>query len=194
MATVSITTSDATPVGIKWEMPTNYEGLRSPIPRGLVFFSGTEAIPTLSAGDVTNYRLNLTLPTGFVYLPKDALINFISDDLVVNFDNNGVLTYQGASGTINNPLTPSRSYNLTSPGVVNFFAALGTKIWVPGVGTPKLFMQGLDVFNMRVADIDAGGSTAGDINYFMNFYVFDVDQIDKWEVNTPIPTISHTSF
>lgn len=188
MAVVTVTVTDAAPIATKWEMPGNYEGLRSPIPRGLISYYGTDAIATLSAGDETAYKLTLTMPPGFAYLLKAIMLRFQSDDLVANFGLRGLMSY-GRSGEPQSP-----AFTLVSPGEIIVLAVQSNIIWAPVATTSKLMMLGADVLELRLSDMDAGGSTAGDIKYFAQFYVFDVDQVDKWEVNTPIPVISHTSF
>lgn len=188
MAVVTVTVADSAPIATKWEMPGNYEGLRSPIPRGLVTFSGADAIATLSAGDETAYALTLTMPPGFAYLMKVLHVRFNSADLVANFGLIGHGEYVRSVDPVN------CAFNLVSPGEAINAAVIATLKWGPGATTPKLVLLGGDTTSVRLSDMDAGGSSAGTMAYYIQFYVFDVDQVDKWEVNTPIPTISHTAF
>lgn len=188
MAIVTVSIADALPIATKWEMPANYEGIRSPIPRGIVTYSGTNPIATLSAGDETSYKLTLTMPPGFAYLLKTLHMRFISDDLVNNFNN----IAQGFYGRAVDPI--DTEFVIQTPGEAIIGAVVAFKLYGPIATTPKLLLLGDDTIGCRLADMDAGGSTAGDVLYYWQFYVFDVDQVDKWEVNTPIPTISHTSF
>jgi len=189
MTVVTVTVADSTPRPTKWEMPSNYEGLRSPIPRGLLTFRGTSAIATLGAGDETSYTVIATLPGGFAYLPKALVLNFTSDDLVAQFNSLAFAFYGGS---------PTRPVlNMVSPGVLVDRAVTGIQVWTPEAASSKQFINPAtpgSSLGLRASDMSAGGSTAGDMSYFMEFYVFDVDQIDKWEVNTPIPTIGHTVF
>jgi len=188
MTVVSVTVIDTEPYVRRWEMPVNYEGLRSPIPQGILTFSGTDAIATLAGGDQTAYRLNLVMPTGFAYLLKLLSLKFSSDNLVANFGLNGHAFFQRVVDPISN------SFSIVSPGEDINAAVVAQIHWSPVSTAPKLLLRGLEQLGIRVSDMDAGGSSAGDMLYFCQFYIFDVDQIDKWEVNTPIPTISHTSF
>lgn len=189
MTVIAVTVTDATPVPTKWEMPLNYVGLRSPIPRGLLTYRGTSAIALLGAGDETAYRLNLEFPVGFFYLPKVLQLRYKSDDLVAQFNDRALGNYGGSGVQAN--------FNMVSPGIVISLAVTGIQVWTPALATPKLFIQGRAGSTGQTffaSDMSSGGSTAGDMQYFMQYYVFDVDQVDKWEPNTPIPVISHTSF
>lgn len=191
MAIVTVSVSDSAPFATKWTMPGNYEGLRSPIPRGLITFAGDDAIALLGAGDETNYELALVMPAGYAYLPKTIQLSYESDDLVANFGLVGFGRYVifATAGARKPPL-----FNIVSPGEVINGAAEAGRIWTPERAVPKLSMLEGDQLQLRVQDMTTGGSTAGDMNYFVQMYVFDRDQVDKWEVNTPIPTISHTAF
>lgn len=188
MAVVPVAITDSLPDAKKWEMPTTYDGLRSPIPRGLITFSGSDPIATLGAGDETAYTLTTVMPPGFVYLPRIMHVRFTSDDLVAQFGVNAFGVYVRNEDTIN------CKFNMQSPGVVINNAVVGELLYHPLPVTPKILLAGADSIQFRLSDMSAGGSTAGDMIYFVQLYVFDVDQVSKWEVNTPIPTISHTSF
>lgn len=188
MAVVTVSVADSAPFAQKWEMPNNYEGIRSPIPRGLITFTGTDAIATLSAGDETSYQLLLTMPPGFAYLLRLLHVRFVSDNLVANFGLFGHTFYSRTVDPINN------QFSIVAPGVAINNAVVGQILWAPVATAPKLMLRGGDQMGIRLSDMDAGGSTAGDMLYFHQFYIFDIDQIDKWEVNTPIPVISHSSF
>lgn len=198
MAIITVTQTDLTPTPTSWEMPESYQALRSPVPRGLIIFAGTIAIPTLVGGNQTNYSLTLTLPTGFAYLPKNFQLAYVSSTLEVTFDvlGNGLynrISHPGGAG-VGEP--GATSFNMISPGVQNVAAATGVQVWFADARTPKLLLQGLDTMGFLVTDMDtaADGSVSGTMRHWMEYYVFDVDQVDKWEVNTPIPTISHTGF
>jgi len=185
MAVIPIAVNDSTPEALKWTMPINYVGLRSPIPRGLLRFHGTKAIPILGSGDQTSFELVLTFPTGFVYLPKFMAIEFISDDLTNDFNDNGTFNY----GTL-----VDTEFNFISPGEFIAAGVSARRTWVPGPGTPKIFVPGSGVIEFKLADMSADASTAGDMGYDSVFYIFDLDQVDKFELNTPIPTIDHGAF
>lgn len=188
MAIVTIALTDTVPVPLAWVLPPSPVAIRSPIPRGLVIFAGNGAVAAKSAGDETNLSIALTMPTGFAYLPRNVNIRFGSADLVELFETLGFGLYTIAR------LPSTDLFNMVSPGQVISGAALAFKNWVPGAGAPKRLLEGDDTLTFTFSDMDAGASSAGNLFWFVDLYVFDTDQVDKWEVNTPIPTISHTSF
>lgn len=174
-------------------MPPNYEGLRSPIPVGLITYTGSDAIAAKDAADQSFYRLTVTFPDGFAYLPRNLMTTFISDDLVNDFNLVGKAFYNGPGITAGLARNPELQW-ISSGESISSNATKAQKIWVPGAGAPKLLTQGGDTMGFDHADMTSDASTAGDFHYFQEFYVFNVDQVTRWEVNTPIPTISHTSF
>lgn len=188
MAIVTVDVTDEEPVPTRWEMPPNYASLQSPIPRGIIQFRGTDPIALLGSGDETSYKLTLTMPAGAAYLPKVIMVRYDSDDLDLNFNDNGFGFYVRAKDP------EVLHFVMASGGEVINNANLANKIWAPLPVTPKVVLAGGDTMGLRFADMTAGGSTAGDMGYYVDFYAFDIDQVDKWQVNTPIPIISHTSF
>lgn len=195
MATVSVTITDSVPVLQGWGALSDDAGLRSPIPQGLLIFSGKTALAAKGAGDVTSLSVVLDLPTGYAYLPRNIAVRVQSDDLVNNYNDNAYGFYVRAlPKTTGIEVAAAQQFNMACPGEFVNVAASAGRIWVPGRGMAKLIMQGGDTITMRFSDMDAGASTAGDEAHYAEFYVFQTDQVDKWEVNTPIPVIDHSSF
>lgn len=197
MAVVTVTVADSEPTPQRWEMPPNPLVGRSPVPQGLLTYSGTDAIATLTAGSQTVYKLTLSLPPGFAYLPRIMLVLYSSDDTGQSWDADGFAKYlrpsigSSSSGAIGNTI-----FTMHSQGAFTASATNATQLWTPGTGAPKLIIHGDDTLQVNLTDMDAAaaGQAAGDMSYWIEMYVFNIDQIDKWEVNTPIPTISHTAF
>lgn len=189
MAIVPIALTDSSPLPTAWETPPDPVALRSPIPRGLIRFDSSGAVAAKGAGDVTNLTIQITMPPGFAYLPRNVVVRFRSVDLVELFNANaqGFYVFNSDGGRF-------LPFNCTSPGQWVENGAVAGKIWVPGAGAPKLLMRDTDTITISMADMDAGASSAGSLAWIMEFYVFDVNQVDKWEVNTPIPIIDHASF
>lgn len=189
MTVIAIALTDVEPTRKLWETPPDPVALRSPIPMGTIKFQNSGAVAAKGANDETNLSLKLTMPSGYVYLPRFIETRFTSDDLVETYNANAFGHYVFASGD-NSFIT----FNMTSPGQFIEGAIKAEKIWIPGLGTPKILMRPTDTLNFGFADMDAGATTAGDLFWAVELYVFNVDQIDKWEVNTPIPIIDHASF
>lgn len=183
------------PKAVKWELPGNPDSLRSPIPRGTLNFHGTEPILAKGANDEIGFRLDVNLPNGFVYVPKDFMVRMVSDDLVNNWELFGNGTYSRPSA--GSPATGgagNNAFNFQSPGASFTNAAIKTVIWGPEGGTPKAIMRGGDELVMFFSEMGAGVATAGDMSWSIQWYVYDVDQIDKWELNTPIPVTNLAVF
>lgn len=191
MAVVPVAINDAAPRGQQWSLEAGSAQQRSPIPRGLLVFSGTAAVALKDAANVTSVVLTLTMPTGGAFLPRNFNWRFQSDDLTNDFNVRGHAFYTRAA-PIDNGAAPL--FTMLSPGGYIVVGTIGALNWVPAPGSPKLMLAGGDTMTFSAQDQSSDASTAGDISYWMEFYVFDQDQIDKWQVNTPIPTISHTSF
>lgn len=190
MSVIAVALTDVKPFPIYWSTPAYYSQLRSPIPGGLIVFGFTGAIPLLGAGDETNLKLTITLPDGYAYLLRNCRISIESDDLTNTF---GVLG-SGQYDRTPNPTPQKSKFEMESSGNIIHEAVTAHKIYTPVRSTPKLILKPADSMTFRFSDMDSGGSAAGDCSWYMEFYVFGLDQVDKWEVNSPIPTISHTSF
>jgi len=192
MTVVQVPIADALPVPRRWEMPSSPVALRSPVPQGVISYSTETAIAAKTNTDQTLINLVLTLPSGFAYLPRIIQATYQSDDLSNDFNNiaNCFYNVAGVEAGIGRP-----QMNLVSPGEHIFSAGTrAAKLWTPENAAPKLVLAGGDELTIVLADMSADSSAAGDFSYFVQFYVFDVDQVDKWEVNAPIPVISHTAF
>jgi len=156
----------------------------------LIIYVGKQAIALLGSGDQTQFNLNYHMPTGFAYLLRNHMVRYNADDNDLNFTDTGFISYY--LGRLEIAEWPQ--YPLLSPGTIAASPAAAEKIYMVSPQTPKLLLLGGDRLHSRLVDPSTGGSVAGDMYWYSEFYVFDVDQIDKWEINTPIPTISHTSF
>lgn len=196
MATVSVTITDAAPIPQRWGSLSDAAGLRSPIPQGLnIYGLGKTALVAKGAGDVTALSVVLTMPSGFAYLPRNIAVRVQSDTLVNNYGDNAYGFFTRATPkTSSIEVGAAQQFNLTSPGEFVNVAVSAGRIWVPGPGSAKLLLRGGDSVTMRFSDMDAGASPAGDEAHYAEFYVFNLDQVDKWEVNTPVPVIDHSSF
>lgn len=194
MAVVPVAITDSLVFPTGWELPPSPVAIRSPIPRGLITFTDTTPIALLAAGDETAFSLALTMPDGYAYLPRNLMIQYGSDDLENNFNLNGNARYDLTVKGVTKAGATRPRFNMICPAETIEGATQARKVWTPGPGSMKLLMRGGDVMIFFLADMDAGGSPAGNIGWFCEFYVFDPDQVDKWEINTPIPTIAHTSF
>lgn len=190
MAVIAVSISDVASNAKRWAMPETYQALRSPVPQGILVYEGTQAIALKIAGNFTSIALTLTMPLGFSYLMRNVACTFASDDLTNQYNATGLGLYTGA-----NFLGEAPHFNIVSPGeFINNTASRASRLFNPTPLTPKLLLVGNGTVILAIQDMHADESPAGDFFWYAEFYIFNVDQVDKWEVNAPIPTISHTSF
>lgn len=168
-----------------WQVPPEPALMASPIPRGYRIYRGTLPVLALGAGDETQVDIGMTFPTGYVYLPRQLTIEFISDDLTTEFSNNGQLEYRPGGGA---GLATTHSYALECPGASFRAAARSVQVYHP-VGTWKHFIrpEDGDLIHLWLADISGDTSAAGDVLWHAEFLEYDVEQLLRWEVNSPNP-------
>lgn len=190
MAVFAVDLTLSAPRSVQWAIPGNYDGLRSPIPLGLAVFSGLIAVPILGSGDQTAAQVIMTMPENYAFLPRNYALQFAADGLAQGFNTTGIGLYTGRDvWSVRGPF-----FSLTSIGEIVNGAVAGLQIWNPSPGSPKLMMLPGENLRGRLVDETSAGSIAGTLSAYAEFYVFKLDQIDKWELNTPIPVIAHTSF
>lgn len=190
MAVVPIALTDATPVPVLWDIPAEPQQLRSPIPKGLLVFGGSGAVTAKGAGDETNLSIALTLPSGLAYIPRNLMVSITSADLVIEF---GLIGSCDIVTTIPG-LGQNPRFNMICPGSNIAAAVLAQRLYVPDRGAIKPVMPESATVTFNFADMDAGATSAATARWYAEFYVFNPDQVDKWELNTPIPTINHTNY
>lgn len=183
MAVVSVTTTD-TGVPTLFSLPAG--GIRdTAVPRGIHTFEGTQAIAAKIAANQTQFQLTLNFTDAYIYMLKTGSLTMISDDQVLDFGDTGIMFY--SSTQVDNSLWPH--VNITSPGVSFSGAALvAVKTWERDWGTPCFAFDGeTDDVRVAVADTSSDASSAGDIRWRYEFYIFDKDQYRNYPVHTPTP-------
>lgn len=190
MAIVPIAITDSEPLPVAWSTPPTISQINSAIPLGLVIFNGKAAIALKGSGDETNLSLTLTMPQGFSFLMRNCMLAVRADDLVLEFELFGEGLYTRVLPKTDDPAR----FNMVCPGKISQSAAKAIQIYSPAPLTPKLPLRPNDTVVFRLADMDAGATSAGDLFHHVEFYVFAIDQVDRWMVNAPAPVISHTTF
>lgn len=184
MAVIAVTATDTGDLTTRWAIPDEKQLNNSPIPRGLREYKGTAAVPALGAGDQTNVGITFSFPSNFIYLAKSFTCSFVSDDLTSEFGNLGNIEYEvGGSASIANRI----EYPIKSEGQSFRSAVKSDQTYVP-LGTWRRFINGSngDFFAFFLADMSGDASTAGDVSWFADFLVYDVEQCFNWPVNTPL--------
>ena len=65
--------------------------------------------------------------------------------------------------------------------------------WAPALNWPRMFVMGNTgdtmAFVFNDPDVPAAGNVAGDIRLLAEFWMYDLDQVTKYPVNTAQPVI-----
>lgn len=175
MTIISVTSTD---VGnpITWATLPGLRDQKSPVPRGLRNYNGTVAVAALGSGDETAVGITFSFPTNYVFLPRDISIVFISDDTTSEFSDEGSMRITNAQG--------NSFYPLHSDGQAQFGATtLAINLWRPLGGWRQWLRGSSDMVLLSVQDMSMDTSTAGDIRWNANFWIFDIEQVQNWEPN-----------
>lgn len=190
MTVILATATDSGFQGVRWEVPQDNALDHSPIPRGVRTYTGTLAVLALGANDETNVRVEFTFPSAFNYLIKSLTVQFRSDDVTTEFSNFGLLDY--FPGDVKTPGIRFE-YPLVCEGAAFRDAVNSIQVYHP-IGTSwRRWVSGPDGDTMRVnlADISNDASTAGDCDWSLEFWEYNINQCLQWPVNTPAPTLSY---
>lgn len=191
MAVISVTASDDGEIvpAQHWQVPAQAALNASPIPRGLRKYQNGKPIAALGAGDETDFLLKFTFPIGFVYLPKSITVSFVSDDITSEFGNIGILEYRPAAAT---GIGSVRDYEMVSAGQSIRLALRSIQTYIPQ-GTWRQWIIGndLDQLIVNLQDMSGDTSTAGDMEWYAEFWEFDVEQCLKWPVNTALQVLQY---
>lgn len=190
MAVIEVAITDSTPIPYAWENLGGEEQARSIVPRGKVLFVGNDIIPLKVAGNETQYNLTLTLPDGFAYIARYIVIRIVSTTLVLEFDLVGSGQFTRPSLNLPTGFESNTWFAMDSPGAQNFKAVNKTQVYTPSRGSPKVICKGGDSMEFFLSDMDAGETPIANAIYEVEFLVFDLNQVDKWEINTPIPVLT----
>lgn len=186
MAVVSVTQTD-TGDGLKsWRIPGEPLVNTTFIPRGIRTYSGSAAVAAKGAPDQTRCTITLTFPTNFHFLIKSFTCRFTSDDTVNDFNSTGAITYVRGVGTF----TADPMVEITSSGTINRGGAVAaTKVYQMAVGAPRFMSNGAagDSVLFDLADVSADASSAGDVLWLIEFFMFDQEQVLTWPINTCDP-------
>lgn len=139
----------------------------------------------LGSADQTAVVITLLFPTKFLYLPKRVNIYFESDDTTTEFEQFGVLAYEDSTASVRH------TYELASSGVGRFTALLAaTNIYHP-IGAWREWInaeaQGasnnIDRMTLNIQDMSGDTSTAGDVFWNVDFWIYDLEQCMNYPVN-----------
>lgn len=181
MTVISVTATDSGDSERLWAVPPDAALNKTPIPRGIRHYEGTVAVAALGASDQTNVQVAFSFPSQFLYVPKAISIWFESDDATCEFTQYGLLKYIGGGSP--DYLLDSGT-GLAFNGVDNFaqkiYRPLGSwRQWLDPAG------NGLGPTNMHLVITDQSGdtSTAGDVFWSCDYWIYDIEQCMNYPVN-----------
>lgn len=171
---------------IPYERPPQALTLWSAIPRGLQsFFVATATLDAKALNDEMLLSLTALLPPNFGYVMADCNLSIAQDEASdwINAVNLNLQNfYRGAVGLngnwfqefpLNDVVSTGRAISVVNPWPA--FPIIGT------IGT-----TGIQI-NLSTGNAGAAATTAGTVNGFISFWQFDLEQIRKFPINSPIP-------
>lgn len=185
MATVT-TTIPLTSVYTPYERPPQAVTLWTAIPRALQsFVAVAEPFPLKPAGDDYILSLTATLPPNFGYVMNSGFLMIDVDraadfraEVLVNLQNFYRNADFGLSATINqgfvNHLPASRSIDVRQAWPTFPLEAFR--------GTAGILL------NSVVNNENTNAMAAGIVNAYFSFWQFDLEQLRKYPINSPVPT------
>ncbi len=175
-----------------FERPPDPAVLWSAVPRGLRGFtvnSGT--LDAKPVDDTQTLELTATLPANFAYVFAELSIQ-INQNQAANWIRQYSLNlqnwYQGFVG-----LSQTWVFGLTTHPLGGVLSPGGPDQGIPSVGIPKAPMwapagtSGI-LISIQARNTNATVAAAGTINSYINFWEFDLEQVRKYPINTPLPT------
>lgn len=179
---------------VPYERPPQAQTLWSAIPRGLQSFVAANAtLDAKGAGDIMLLNLKATLPPNFAYVLADIHCA-IAQDEADDWDTVGTLNLQ-------NYYRAPQSVAMSSTFMFGF--EVGTFLNTTRVMTNSERSSKLPAFpiigtpgtsgaliNVLLGNGSGNATTAGAVNAFISFWQFDLEQVRKFPINTPIPVSS----
>jgi len=167
-----------------WEIPGNID--RSQIPRGMITYQGVIPVAALLTSNTLSFRIILTMPINYFFALKSFYVSMQSDDGSIGFDNAGSITF-GQAGSDVQQMILSRGIDF------EYSNLRAHKSYALDAVGPYAFLDGSggDAFTVVLSDTSGGDESAGDVSYVISFYQFDVEQMNKYAINTSMPVIRY---
>ncbi len=182
------------PTYLPYERMSDPAALWTAVPRGLRgFISNTEALDLKPVNDQQILNLTGTLPANFAYVFANIHLT-ISQNKAGNWTDTYTLNlqnwYQGilaqsetwnlpfSDGLIGGPSSGDPQEKNSASGSLDYLPA--QPMWAPR-GTSGILIV------MNAENLVGAAATAGTVNAHINFWEFDLEQVRKYPINTPIP-------
>lgn len=182
MTVIAVVATDPGDTVQQWAIPPGTQSADTPIPRGLRNYQGSGAVAALGANDETAVTITLEFPENFNYLPRNILISFRSDDATEEFEAGGFMSYGDMGSTSNSngvELVSTNSLIVNNAGTLQALRAFRP------LGQWRRFVSGprSDSIILQIIDNSNDTSTAGDVLWWADFWIYDIEQCLRWPVN-----------
>jgi len=178
---------------VPFERPPQPQTLWSAIPRGL--FTGIVNAGVLDAKPINDSQVltcTIVLPNNFGYVMADAQL-LINQDRAQDWSEECFVRllnfYRGADSNVNGFETHYRQELLRTSA---FGLSVAMSVVQPWPTFPIIAPQstGGTIVVMRANNGTATAALAGTVMAFVSFWQFDLEQIRKFPINTPLPVHS----
>lgn len=180
------------PTYLAYERPPDLSALWTAIPRGLRgFVVETGALAAKPVGDTQTLNLSATLPGNFAYVFAEIALT-VRQDVMLNWSSEYSLNLQNFYQGGHLGLAMNYQFDFTPFGLLTDGRGVGhnaidqtprSPMWAPR-GTSGILID-ISAFNPN-GDVGA----AGTVNAYISFWEFDLEQVRKFPINSPIPTHS----
>ncbi len=189
---LDIQTIAMTGVYVPYERPPQNITLWSAIPRGLAsFVIDGQALDAKALNDEALLNLQGTLPPNFAYVMQDMNVT-IAQDLAENwstFINLNLQNFYRSPETLHVALAGNWVQDFL--GAAQDASTRASSQRQPYPSFPLLGVNAAGVqINISTFNNVAAAAAAGVVNAFISFWQFDLEQIRKYPINSPIPTQS----
>lgn len=178
---------------VPYERPPQPYTLWTAIPRGLQsFIVDGQVLDAKADADTAILNLNATLPPNFAYVLAD--INYsLTQNRAFDWDEFMSVTFQNFyRANITLSIGLAGTYVETLADSAPFGGRVSMIVDNPMPTFPMIVPEGVTgpLFVMSASNQASNATLAGTINAFVSFWQFDLEQVRKFAINSPIPTHS----
>lgn len=169
-----------------FERPPQAVALWTAIPRGLQSFTATGVLDAKPINDTQLLTITATLPPNFGYVFADVALE-VTQDVAAAWDQAFILNLQSfyRGGVPGLSITAPLASQVGGFDTVRAFADKTGAFSFPIVGNKG--SSGV-LINLQATNQAAPAGAAGGINAYISFWQFDLEQLFKYPINSPIPT------
>lgn len=183
----------ATPVYIPYERPPDSVALWTAIPRGLFSFVVSAALDAKAIGDEALVSILGTLPPNFAYVMEGAHWNIVQNRAFDWEDRVNLNLQNFFRSPVNTGVALTANYahgsqtNAQNSQTRSIISSNNTEPWpsFPMVAPDGTSGVAINFSGWNNDTVNA--TTVGTINFWISFWQFDLEQIRKYPINSPLP-------